>query len=83
MKNKITFWKVFHMGYDSKVFFLLNRSLKGQCYEIFLRKFAEIFASRGAPPMANLPPVSMTPVVHLEVRILANFRKIRNGLNGN
>ncbi len=32
----------------------------------FFRKFAEIFASQGAPPVsmtpvANLPPVSMTP----------------------
>ncbi len=35
----------------------------------FFRKFAEIFASQGAPPVsttpvANLPPVSATPVAN-------------------
>jgi hypothetical protein len=35
----------------------------------FVRKFAEIFASQGAPPasttpVANLPPVSATPVAN-------------------
>jgi hypothetical protein len=35
----------------------------------FFRKFAEIFASKGAPPVsttpgANLPPVSMTPAAN-------------------
>jgi hypothetical protein len=35
----------------------------------FFRKFAEIFASQGAPPVsmtpvANLPPVSATPVTN-------------------
>jgi hypothetical protein len=35
----------------------------------FFRKFAEIFASQGAPPVsttpvANLPPVSMTPAAN-------------------
>jgi hypothetical protein len=36
----------------------------------FFRKFAEIFASQGAPPVsttpvANLPPVSTTPVANI------------------
>jgi hypothetical protein len=36
----------------------------------FFRKFAEIFASQGAPPVsttpvANLPPVSVTPVANI------------------
>ncbi len=30
----------------------------------------------------HLPPVSMTLVVHLELRISPNFLKIRNGPNG-
>jgi hypothetical protein len=31
----------------------------------------------------QLPPVSMTPVVHLELQIsLDKFEKIKNGLNG-
>jgi hypothetical protein len=47
--------------------------LKGQCHETFcfkcFRKFAEIFASQGAPPVsttevANLPPVSTTPAAN-------------------
>jgi hypothetical protein len=38
------------------------------CFEFF-QKFAEIFASQGAPPVsttpvANLPPVSATPVAN-------------------
>ncbi len=42
-------------------------------FRIF-RKFAEIFASQGAPP------VSTTPVVHLELRISPRiFEKNRNG----
>jgi hypothetical protein len=31
----------------------------------FFRKFAEIFASKGAPPVANLPPVLTTPAANL------------------
>ncbi len=51
---------------------------------IFFRKLAEIFAAQGAPPVlltpkANLPPVSLIPVVHLDLRI---FDKIRNSPNG-
>jgi hypothetical protein len=30
----------------------------------------------------HLPPVPMTPVVHLELRIPQIFEKIRNGPNG-
>jgi hypothetical protein len=30
----------------------------------FFRKFAEIFASQGAPSAANLPPVSTTPAAN-------------------
>jgi hypothetical protein len=42
----------------------------------FFRKFAEIFASQGAPPVsttpvANLPPVSATPVANFST-ILAS-----------
>jgi hypothetical protein len=54
----------------------------------FFLKFAEIFASEGAPPVsttpaANLPPMSTTPVVHLELRISPRIcEKIRNGPNG-
>jgi hypothetical protein len=34
-------------------------------------------------PVANLPPVSLIPVVHLDSRISPRiFEKIRNGLNG-
>jgi hypothetical protein len=34
-------------------------------------------------PVANLPPVSLIPVVHLDWRISPRiFEKIRNGLNG-
>ncbi len=45
-------------------------------FRIF-RKFVEIFASQGAPP------VSTTPVLHLELRISPRiFEKIRNGPNG-
>jgi hypothetical protein len=34
-------------------------------------------------PVANLPPVSLIPVVHLYLRISPQiFEKIRNGLNG-
>jgi hypothetical protein len=33
-------------------------------------------------PVANLPPVSLTPVVHLDLRISPRiFEKIRNELN--
>ncbi len=44
----------------------------------FFRKFAEIFASQGAPPasttpVANLPPVSTTPAATTPV---ANFYTI-------
>ncbi len=40
----------------------------------FFRKFVEIFSSQGAPP------VSLTPVANLELRIfLRIFEKIRNG----
>jgi hypothetical protein len=30
----------------------------------FFRKFAEIFASQGAPQVSTLPPVSMTPAAN-------------------
>jgi hypothetical protein len=34
-------------------------------------------------PEANLPPVSLTPVVNLELRVSPRiFEKIRNGPNG-
>jgi hypothetical protein len=34
-------------------------------------------------PVANLPPVSLIPVVHLDSRISPRiFEKISNGLNG-
>ena len=76
----------------------------------FFRKFVEIFASRGGPPVsttpvenfatsfdsvvdtggkvstipaAYLPPVSVTPVVNLELGISPRLlEKIRNGPNG-
>ncbi len=58
----------------------------------FVGKFAEIFASQGAPPVSTptvahfffqLPPVSTTPVVHLELRISPRiFEKIWNGPTG-
>ncbi len=57
----------------------------------FFRKFAEIFASQGAPPVsttpvanlppvtttpaAKLPPVSTTPVPPVSTTPVANFRK--------
>ena len=50
----------------------------------FFRKFAEIFASQGAPPVsttpvANLPPVSTTPAAKLlpvSATPVANFSTI-------
>jgi hypothetical protein len=48
----------------------------------FFRKFAEIFASLGAPPVSTTP-VSLTPVANLELRISPRiFEKIRNDPNG-
>ena len=45
------------------------------CFDFF-RKFAEIFAAQGAPP------VSLIPVVHLDLRISPRiFEKIRIGPN--
>jgi hypothetical protein len=43
----------------------------------FFRKFAEIFASQGAPPestslMANFPPLSTTPVANFST-VFASF----------
>ncbi len=64
-------------------------------FRIF-RKFVEIFAAQGAPPVANLPPESATPAVPVAkfatgavdtggapslANISANFRKIRNDPN--
>ena len=54
----------------------------------FFRKFAEIFASQGAPPvsttpMANLPPVSKTPVAKLppvSTTPVAGFRQLKVNL---
>ncbi len=51
-------------------------------------KFADIFASQVAPlvsttQVANLPPMSTTLVMHLELRISPRiFKKIRNDSNG-
>jgi hypothetical protein len=45
----------------------------------FFRKFTEIFASQGAPPVAKLPPVSTTPVANLppvSATPVANFSTI-------
>ncbi len=47
-------------------------------------KFAAGVVETGGnlPPGANLPPVSLTPVVHLELRISPRmFEKIRNDPN--
>jgi hypothetical protein len=55
----------------------------------FFRKFAQIFASQGAPPVsttpvANLPPVSATPVANFST-IFASVAdaggKFANGVN--
>ncbi len=41
------------------------------------------FAAGVVEPVANLPPVSLIPVVHLYLRISPRiFEKIRNGPNG-
>jgi hypothetical protein len=41
------------------------------------------FAAGVVHMVANLPPVSLTPAVHLDLRISPRiFEKIRNGLNG-
>jgi hypothetical protein len=46
-------------------------------------KFATGVIETGGNPMANLSPVSLIPVVHLDSRISPRiFEKIRNGLNG-
>ncbi len=52
----------------------------------FFRKFAEIFASPGAPlvsttPVANLPPVSATPVANLPPFSLALLIPVANNDN--
>jgi hypothetical protein len=64
----------------------------------FFRKFAEIFAAQGAPPVANLPPVSTTLTKLVEkfaagvvdtggapslANISANFRKISKRFSWN
>jgi hypothetical protein len=54
----------------------------------FFRKFADIFAAQGLPlvsltPVANFPPVSLIPVVHLALQISPQiFEKIQNGSDG-
>jgi hypothetical protein len=55
----------------------------------FFRKFAEIFASQGAPPVsttpvANLPPVSATPVANFSTifaSVVDTSGKIATGIN--
>jgi hypothetical protein len=54
--------------------------LKGQCHEICYFCF---FMNQSLTPVANLPSVSLIPVVHLDLRISPRiFEKIRSGLNG-
>ncbi len=59
--------------------------LKGQCHEIFWFWFFSWISipfktvSVSLTPVANLPPVSLTPVVHLDLRISPRmFEKNRN-----
>jgi hypothetical protein len=55
----------------------------------FFRKFTEIFASQGAPPVsttpvANLPPVSATPVANFSTifaSVVDNGGKFATGVN--
>ncbi len=57
----------------------------------FFRKFAEIFASQGAPPVsttlvANLPPVSTTPVANISTifaSVVDTDGKFATGVNEN
>jgi hypothetical protein len=52
----------------------------------FFRKFAEIYASQGAPPVsttpaANLPPVSTTLVANFATNFASVFDTGGNGVN--
>jgi hypothetical protein len=50
---------------------------------VSLAKLVEKFAAAVVDTVANLPPVSLTPVVHLDLGISPRiFEKIRNGPKG-
>ncbi len=77
--------------WSSDHFITSPSSLKGQCHEIFFFRFFSWIIFPQAPEnnirvnsnFFHLPPVSTTPVVHLELRISPwIFENIRNGRPG-